>query len=211
VLSEDALDALRRLAEAIAWCARRADPADPAGSLWTPDLRPDLIDARTGPIARRAPREPYGAPWEPYHVLGLSGCESADRPAAVEALVLARAQQLSPAGERVPYPGAGLAGGRLVVYFPDANLFDGSAEQASNGFFDQDNMPPWDTWVCYVDVAGTAGVDRSYDSYLVSWVPPALLELVDDAIAVNPEICIQWADELDPPLRRPLEALGLLP
>jgi hypothetical protein len=34
-----------------------------------------------------------------------------------------------------------LHGGRLLVYFPDADLFDGAAEVASRGFFDVHNAP----------------------------------------------------------------------
>jgi len=37
--------------------------------------------------------------------------------------------------------------GRLLCYFPDANLADGAAQVASEGFFDINNIPPWDTWV----------------------------------------------------------------
>src|SRR5689334_7231944 len=40
-----------------------------------------------------------------------------------------------------------LRGGRLLVYFPDAELADGAAEAETNGFFDINDAPPWDTWV----------------------------------------------------------------
>src|SRR4051794_11881850 len=40
-----------------------------------------------------------------------------------------------------------LGGGRLLLYFPDANLADGAAEVETRGFLDIENMPPWDTWV----------------------------------------------------------------
>jgi hypothetical protein len=142
-----------------------------------------------------------------YPVLGLSALPRTDRPAAVEELAHARARRLA-AGDRSVSSAVDLAGGRLVVYFPDANLFDGSAELESRGFFDGDNMPPWDTWVAYVDDG--ADQTRSYDSYLVSWVPPTLLDLADGAVAVNPEQCIVWAEDLGAPFRRQLEAAGLL-
>jgi hypothetical protein len=134
--------------------------------------------------------------------LGLSALARTDRPAAVDELAHARARRLTADDAPVP-PTAGLAGGRLVVYFPDANLFDGSAELESKGLFDGDNLPAWDTWIAYVDEG--ASEPRSYESYLVSWVPPALLELADRAIAVNPERCIVWADEPNSPFRRQLQ------
>jgi hypothetical protein len=39
--------------------------------------------------------------------------------------------------------------GRFLVHYPGLNLTDGAAEDASDGFFDQWNTPPWDTWVAY--------------------------------------------------------------
>src|SRR5262249_8737478 len=77
-----------------------------------------------------------------------------------------------------------LAGGRILLYAPADNLFDGAAQYASKGFFDVNNTPPWDTWMAFED------------KYLVSWVPPLLVDLVDAGINVNPEQCIMWADEI---------------
>lgn len=53
--------------------------------------------------------------------------------------------------------------GRLLVYFPDADLSDGAAEVESGGFFDVCNVPPWDTWVAFFQEAGAA--DDSYARY----------------------------------------------
>lgn len=72
-------------------------------------------------------------------------------------------------------------GGRLLLYTPSENLACGAAEASSNGFFDVNNVPPWDIWV-----------DFSEDT-LVSWVPPALLDVAQMGIYVNPEACIRWA------------------
>jgi hypothetical protein len=72
---------------------------------------------------------------------------------------------------------------------------------ASRGFFDEDNTAPWDTWISYV-VEAAPGRDRAAPSsdywrtYLISWVPPQLIELVDRGLDANPERCIIWADEL---------------
>jgi hypothetical protein len=79
---------------------------------------------------------------------------------------------------------------------PDQSLSDAAAMVESNGFFDADNTPPWDTWIAYV--AGQPqrpGVWTSFDSFLLCWVPAAFVELVDRAISVNPEQCLRWADE----------------
>lgn len=90
-------------------------------------------------------------------------------------------------------PTGSLTGGRLLVYFPDANLADGAAEVESRGFFDVDNAPPWDTWIALADEGPDA--DISWRQYVVAWVPPSLLPCAADGIAVNPEECIAWLDE----------------
>jgi hypothetical protein len=71
-------------------------------------------------------------------------------------------------------------GGRLLLYTPSENLACGAAEASSNRFFDVNNVPPWDIWVDFSE--GT----------LVSWVPPALLDVAQMGIYVNPEACIRW-------------------
>jgi hypothetical protein len=58
--------------------------------------------------------------------------------------------------------------GRWLTYFPDADLADGAAEAATNGFLDAHNAPPWGTWLGYFDDRTS---DPSYSSYLVAWVP----------------------------------------
>ena len=88
----------------------------------------------------------------------------------------------------------GLCGGRLLLYYPDADLCDGAAEAESGGFFDAYNTPPWDTWVAFVSDDGYFP-NRSYASYLVAWVPPVFLEDAAAGVVVNPEQCIEWLDE----------------
>jgi hypothetical protein len=101
----------------------------------------------------------------------------------VESVANRRAEQLR-LKQRYPSDIANdLQGGRLLLYSPDENLCDGAAQYSSKGFFDVDNIPPWDTWVCF------------FEQYLVSWVPPQLLELANIGIEVNPEQCILWAPE----------------
>jgi hypothetical protein len=83
-----------------------------------------------------------------------------------------------------------LEGGRLLVYVPDLDLRDGAAEAETDGFFDVYNAPPWDTWVAFVE----DDIGFEYP-YLVSWVPPSLIEIVARGIQVNPEECIRWLDD----------------
>ena len=80
--------------------------------------------------------------------------------------------------------------GRVLVFMPHDSLSDGFARQETDGFFDDDNAPAWDTWIGYVD------------DHLLAWVPSALVELVGWGIQVNPEQCILWATDLDLPFLR---------
>src|SRR5262249_18335876 len=115
-------------------------------------------------------------------------------------------------------PAADLAGGRLLIYEPGSNLCDGAAAVETEGFFDGDNMPPWDTgfWVGDKRVRGRHRRPRPY-THLLGWVPPRFLDAADDGIKVNPEQCIYWAsvdawvEHADERFALELRALGLLP
>lgn len=92
-----------------------------------------------------------------------------------------------------------LEGGRLLCYFPDADLCDGAAEIASEGYFDAHNTPPWDTWVSYFqDGSDPVGC---YDNYLLAYVPAQLVPLAVAGMMVNPEECVAWLHDVDVKLR----------
>ena len=102
-----------------------------------------------------------------------------------------------------------LGGGRLLIYFPDSNLCCGAAEQQTDGFFDVDNVPPWDTWVLYWEDE-EKNVDSFAGEYLIAWVPPAFVELANEGINVNPEECIKWLSDTSVEVARVLRAENLL-
>jgi hypothetical protein len=96
---------------------------------------------------------------------------------AFATVVTNRHRHLKEANMRMVPPSAE---GKLLYYWPHENLSCGAAEYSSNGFFDADNVPPWDTWV-------------SFDGKtLLSWVPEILLPLAEAGIDANPEACISW-------------------
>jgi hypothetical protein len=68
-----------------------------------------------------------------------------ERAAIVEILGDKRAALLRRANRSVNTDGLKLAGGRILIYAPDENLCDGAAKYSSKGFFDGDNIPPWDS------------------------------------------------------------------
>ena len=100
---------------------------------------------------------------------------------------------------------ASIRGGRLLVYFPDADLSDGAAEVDSRGFFDVHNVPPWDTWIALGE--DERQPDISYQQYLIAWVPPELLAIAQAGIDVNPEECIVWLEDANVGARHELRRL----
>lgn len=130
-------------------------------------------------------------------------------------VALDRSDRLSSIGQLDPIPVTDLQGGRLLAYFPDDNLADGYAEEVSKGYFDVDNIPPYDTWVWMVEQVknmtwsdGTSGPMPA--NFLVAWVPPAFLEIANEGVRANPEECVAWLDELDSPFTQTLKRLKLI-
>lgn len=101
----------------------------------------------------------------------------------VEQVAEARSRILQESGREFSSSGSDLCGGRLLLYAPQENLADGTAGYASFGFFDVDNVPPWDTWI------------SMFEKYLISWVPAPLIGMAQEGLDVNPEQCILWADD----------------
>jgi len=116
------------------------------------------------------------------------------RQGAVERVCTQRTTLLASVGQ-TPIPASLLPSGRLLLYDPDLNLFCGGAENATNGFFDVNNVPPGDFWIAYIV---EAKAQDTYGSYLLSWIPTSLVDLVDKGVQANPEQCIAWADRLKP-------------
>ena len=66
-----------------------------------------------------------------------------------------------------------------------SSLFDGATMAATAGFFDEEGMPPWDTWLQIVEQEDGSPV-------LLSYVPPAVAEQVDSAIGLDAAQCMAW-------------------
>ncbi len=220
----------RRLAQTIAWCRPRAAISDPRNSLRTPALRPANLSSTP---------DRWGTPdydWGTYE-------DSTTAVSTVEALAQTRAQllrQRQHVSDTEVLP-PDLAGGRLLIADPlDSDQCGLSVEEAL-GFIDEVDVPAWDTWVCYISEATTPDPEavrrtqaqyrayynkarapdfvdwqpRPHVSYLLCWIPPQFLSLVDEGIQVNPVECFFWAVEYkqrhyNTELLRQLDAEGLL-
>lgn len=175
----------QRLRETIAWCTRKPELSKSAEYLRTPALKP-AIDANPS----------------------LFLCGNNQATIAIGSLSQKRKKLL--ADEHVPADGeTGLAGGRLLVYFLGVSNHNGITESLTDNYFDHEDNPPWDTWLCCI--AGkewTSPDEKTFDvrivisqrgnttDYVLSWVPPEWIDAVDNAMRYEVTGAIMWADLL---------------
>lgn len=86
--------------------------------------------------------------------------------------------------------------GRLLLYSPERTDQGGASWSDTEGFFDCADVPPWDTWVCYIPSGSVEPLFKTAPP-LVCWIPPALIEIATDGIEVNPMGCLAWASDID--------------
>jgi hypothetical protein len=113
----------------------------------------------------------------------------------VESVVAARRTALENSSETAS---DAVSDGRLLAYVPSASVSDGASEQATQGFLDVDDAPPWDTWVTYIKD------DTEPHGYIASWIPIVFVPLVDEGIRVNAMDCIWWLESRRPRLHEQL-------
>lgn len=200
------MDALKwRLAETIAWCTRHGsmpDAASAAIELRTPELCPRGFIYST---------DEYGyADLDP----SLGSQESRALTDVVEEVAKLRVDQLELGNIHPLAPAQHLAGGRLLCYAPYENLAEGVEEQETQGYFDVRAVPPWDTWLWFAAQQTRLqkrpfGQEFWYETYLISWVPPELVDIVDMGSRTSTTYALAWADELDSELLAHLRAANI--
>lgn len=84
--------------------------------------------------------------------------------------------------------------GQLLVFYPGISLFDGAAELSSEGYFNSNNEPPWDTWLHFGENPESLEPE-SHRFFLLCWVPNSQLSIAQRGIDANPEGCIEWLSE----------------
>jgi hypothetical protein len=204
----DLVEFQQRLGETIAWYLSKAPVSDPEYGLRTAELRPPAV--LETPTERGLGNPPI--PWtaeaahEYWHRVRLSRLQVLVERQAIVDEVIRKRQVLLSASHIAPSQMTELFyKGRLLTYNPDGNLSDGAAPLNSERFFDDENVPPWDTWLMYV-------VDNipKHKTYLITWVPPEFLKLAQAGIEANPEQCIRWAEDVDAEFVHQLRDAGLL-
>src|SRR6185295_20350205 len=152
----------KRLAETIAWCVPRVNISDPKYCLRSAQLRPD-------------------------YEFSLRPDDAVDLWADIYMIkkVVDSRSQLLPATSVSAERDIDLAGGRLLIHFLGESNHNGLTAWITSSYLDNNDTPPWDTWVqAFIP---ESLVHQSPDSipsvyaFLISWVPPEFLKVVDEA------------------------------
>ncbi len=176
------------LLEAVLWASSRADSQNPTRSLRSAALAPYVFnDSRHDTVFDVVSRRHRELELE-KRVTRLGG--------RWDELVDAQSIGL---GDLQPV----LTTGRLLVWARDSTIDDGVGQAETKGYLDESDMPPWDTWVAYVDPHPEAG-------YLVSWVPEPFVATVGRAIELNAYAALHWLRDSGLPVAEVLRSEGLL-
>lgn len=84
-----------------------------------------------------------------------------------------------------------LGGGALLLYYPGARRRPAVLE-ASDGFFDARETPPWDIWSAFIEDEQAA--------YLLSWIPPWAHAQAAAGVAASGG-ALHWLEESETELR----------
>jgi hypothetical protein len=112
------------------------------------------------------------------------------RKSVVQSVIAKRSQRLRSKHEVIK-SGKWSQAGRLIACRPDLNLSEGAMLVATAGYFDYEELPPYDTWVGFV-------FEPNFMSFLISWVPDAYIHVVAEGLAVSSTECAIWLDDLKP-------------
>jgi hypothetical protein len=110
-------------------------------------------------------------------------CVDGERESTVAKVIEKRSQLLAAEGPLDQKQILSRKKGRLLVCWPAENVSDGASQVGSLGFFDPNDVPPWDTWVHYAE------------GKLTCWVPEDMISLAQVGLDANMVQCIQWVDD----------------
>ena len=141
---------------------------------------------------------------------------------AVARLATERSRLLQAAGRYPPKLARDLAGGRLLCYAPYENLAEGSEAEETQGYFDLNAAPPWDSWIILAQAATSYYTPHTpwprhdpqhgwYGVYIVSWVAADWVARVHQGLTTSTTECVYWADDLTSPLLNALRQIQVLP
>jgi len=161
----------QQLADTVAWCSRHARADDAGSSTRSLALRP--------PVMALPDSQPL------HRLLDVPG----EAKAALDFVCEARRRELERLGIPVLSVGSDLAGGRILLTTIDTDSC-WAATEPSNGYYDLNDLPGWDTWFLHRET------DRLWGA-IYCWVPAGLVELAQRGMDVIPVMSVEWARSLD--------------
>jgi len=180
---------LQQLAETIVWCHVRADADDPEHCLRSVELKPDFEKDDSDARDLWPSPESIAEVVEKRHTI-----------------LYQKSQNTVPASSI-------WARGRLLVSAYQYSNHNGYTGHETGYFFNDNDVPPWDTWVGEVEglpgedapgtphgawprnvVSGLSGTDP-HRGLLVSWIPEVFVPLVSKAIELEVKGMLCWSDE----------------
>lgn len=170
-------DFIKRLHETIAWCAPRVNISNPKHCLRSAQLRPD-----------------YEFDSEPQYDVDLW----ADIP-IINKVAESRSQLLTPATSlSTEERDIDLHGGRLLLHFLGESNHNGLTADITSFYLDNNDTPPWDTWVqVFIPESWAQQPPDEVPSlyvFLISWVPREFLAAVNEATESECIGMLMWAD-----------------
>ncbi len=167
----------RKLHETIAWCVPRVNITDPKYCLRSAQLRPN-----------------YEFSSRPDEDVDIWAADIQ----MINKVVYSRSLILSAGKEPFTELDIDLAGGRLLIHFLGESNFNGLTADITSYYLDNNDTPPWDTWVQpYIPESlahqSPDSVPSEY-AFLISWVPPEFLKAVDEATEAECVGMLMWAD-----------------
>lgn len=183
-------------------------------TLKEPEIAKEFLRRLSETIAWCSQYGRLGDPKESLRTFKPNGSDLSSQSYQVFTVALDRSRALSKNGHPNFTAATSLHGGKLLTYFPNENLADGVAEEASSGFFDADNIPPYDTWIWMAENTQTVLYPsrRKIDvpnNYLIAWVPPLFIPAAKRGLDVHVEACISWLDEHSDPFAESVRRLKL--
>jgi hypothetical protein len=176
---------IRRLSETVAWYNLELDVANPAATCRSQELK---ADSSFFVSSASAPGNDFTTKYKNVVHQNFQIVESI---AARRATILGSRPRQEEQEIR-----STAASGRLLLFDPFCSTGDGLSAGDSEGFFDQDDNPPWDTFLQYfIDPRDdkTNGFSRAaLCDGVICWIPGPFVKLADDGIRCNVLGSIKW-------------------
>ena len=86
--------------------------------------------------------------------------------------------------------------GKILCFEYFETLICGGSQQCSEGFIDNYNFPPIDSWFWIGEIREM--------KVLLAWIPDKYVSLCQEGIDCNPEGCIDWLEEISSSLEKKL-------